>query len=321
MKRIIFGGSFDPIHFGHLKMAERAKDFVNADIVEFVIAPTSRWKKYYAASNHRLEMTNLMVTNLTWARVSALEIERNAEVNYTFDTLIEYKEKYPADELFLLIGGDQAVLFPKWHKAKEISKLAKILVYERLPEYVIDKNIINEYNMTIINGESLPYSSTSIRNLENLGTKEEVIDYITSNDLYFMEKIDKYISNKRRSHSLEVAKLARTIAKANNLDEEKAFICGLLHDIGKEVKEDKAKAIMNEHYTQYAHLYRWLHHQFIGEYIAKNDFNISDPSMLRAIEFHATGIDNMDWLGMVIYSSDKIEPTRGFDSSSLIMPP
>lgn len=56
MKRIIFGGSFDPIHRGHFLMAKRAKEELNADIVEFVIAPSSRWKKMNASEEHRLNM-------------------------------------------------------------------------------------------------------------------------------------------------------------------------------------------------------------------------------------------------------------------------
>ena len=60
------------------------------------------------------------------------------------------------------------------------------------------------------------------------------------------------------------------------------------------------------------------YHQFIGEYIAKTFFGIKDEEVLKAIKYHATGNDDMNPLGKIIYSADKIEPTRGFDSSDLI---
>ena len=317
MRRIIFGGSFDPIHFGHVKMAKAALESVNADVVEFVIAPTSRWKKYNSASSHRLEMTRLMVSDLPWAKVSDIEVKRNSPINYTFDTLGEYRAMYPDDELFLLIGADQAFHFPKWFNPLDISKMAKILVYKR-DNIKIPKKIITTYNMTLLEGDNLPYSSTDIRNLVNLGTKEEVLTYIEENNLYYMKKVSALISEKRLKHSLEVARLARKIAKSNDLDIDAAYVAGLLHDIGKEVDNEKAKVIMEAHYSEYKDLYRWLHHQFIGAYLAKTKFKVKNQDILKAIEFHATGNKDMSPLGMVIYSADKIEPTRGFDSSDLI---
>ena len=59
-------------------------------------------------------------------------------------------------------------------------------------------------------------------------------------------------------------------------------------------------------------------HQFVGAYLAENEFDIHDENILRAIKFHATGNANMDLLGKIVYAADKIEPTRPFDSSDLI---
>ena len=75
---------------------------------------------------------------------------------------------------------------------------------------------------------------------------------------------------------------------------------------------------MKEHYKEYLDLPAFAYHQFVGEYIAKNDFGVVDEDILTAIKFHATGNENMGTLAKIIYAADKIEPTRGFDSSDLI---
>lgn len=317
MKRIIFGGSFDPIHRGHFLMAKRAKEELNADIVEFVIAQSSRWKKMNANEEHRLNMMKKALHDIPWAHISTVELKKKSKTNYTFDTLEILKSKHPKDEFALLIGSDQANQFDKWYKPDEIAALAEVVVYIR-EDYPLNEENKKRFRMRVIKGETFNVSSSAIRSLNSLDTKEEVIDYIVKNRLYFMKIVSKFIGEKRISHSFEVAKLARKIAVSNNLDAEKAFVAGLLHDIGKEVAPNRQTAIMNKYYPEYVHLYRWIHHQFLGEYIAKTTFNITDEELLTAIKFHATGTTNMSPLAMILYSADKIEPTRGFDSRDLI---
>ena len=75
---------------------------------------------------------------------------------------------------------------------------------------------------------------------------------------------------------------------------------------------------MERHFQEYADLPKFSYHQFVGSYIASQDFEIKDELILNAIKFHATGRDGMSWLEKVVYACDKIEPTRGFDSSNLI---
>ena len=75
---------------------------------------------------------------------------------------------------------------------------------------------------------------------------------------------------------------------------------------------------MVEHYKEYSDLPKFAYHQFASEYLAKTEFAVVDKDILEAIKFHATGKDNMCQLAKIIYAADKIEPTRGFDSSELI---
>ncbi|HKM02699.1 MAG TPA: nicotinate (nicotinamide) nucleotide adenylyltransferase [Bacilli bacterium] len=317
MKRILLGGSFDPIHDGHFLMANVAREQLKADIVEFVLAPRSRWKEGAIDVEERLSMLKAYLNDVPWARICLYEIKQNADINYTIETIKHFRAEYKDDELFLLIGADQLDQFDKWHEAKEISKLAQIVCYRR-PGYNLSEKNLREYNVKVIEGEESNISSSAIRGLFSLDTKDEVIDYIVDHKLYFMHKIANYIGKVRIKHSVEVAKMARRIAESNNLDKKKAFLAGLLHDIAKEMPSDNAEFIMGTEFPQYHYLYKGLHHQFIGEFLARTSFNVSQEDVLDAIMWHTTGKPEMSWLGKVIYSADKIEPSRPYDSNHLI---
>ena len=173
--------------------------------------------------------------------------------------------------------------------------------------------------MTQIVGIPKNISSTEIRELKSLEVDKRVIDYIVSNNLYFMPKIRHFLSEKRLTHSVSVAKLAYDIAEIHGIDRpDRYFIAGLLHDIGKEMKMDEQNRIMAELYKPYSILPKVLYHQFVGAELTKKVFGIVDEEILDAIMYHATGKKDMSMMGKVLYASDKIEPTRGFDSSDLI---
>ena len=76
--------------------------------------------------------------------------------------------------------------------------------------------------------------------------------------------------------------------------------------------------IMNKHFKKYIDLPSFSFHQLVGSYIAKADFAIRNRSILKAIEFHATGNEKMDKMGRVIYAADKIDPNRDYDSQYMI---
>ena len=82
---------------------------------------------------------------------------------------------------------------------------------------------------------------------------------------------------------------------------------------------EKKHEMMNKYFPEYYDLPEFSYHQFLGSHLAKKLFNIEDEEILNAIKFHATGNSGMSTLAKLIYACDKIEPTRGFDSSKLIM--
>ena len=315
MNKILFGGSFDPIHLGHINMAEQASKQLDADVI-FLPSKVAVWKNDSTDINHKVNMIELAIRNYPRFHVDLYEVEKGEEQNYSIDTVRYFVNKYPEDTFYYLIGTDHVNAFHKWKEAEELSKLAKIIFFAR-PDYQLDEENVKKYHMIQIEGIPQDISSTDIRSLKSLQLDEAVLDYIMLAELYFVPKIRSFVSSKRYLHSCNVADLAYEIAKANNIERpDKAYIAGLLHDIGKHKEHETS--IMVEHYKEYLDYPELIKHQFIGEYLAKEEFGIVDEDILEAIKYHTTGKPNMCTLAKIIYAADKIEPGRGFDSSDLI---
>lgn len=314
MKKILFGGAFDPIHLGHIHIAERASEQIDADVI-FIPSKVSVWKIQSTSVEHKIKMLELSINDNPRFSIDRYEVDNGNQMTYSIETVTYFTKKYPNDTFYYLIGADHVNSFHKWRGAEEIAKMVQIIFYAR-PEYELNQENIKKFNMKQIVGELKSISSTDIRHLDSLELKKEVIDYIVTNNLYFVPKIHEFLREKRFNHSVSVANLAYQIAKKHNLDHpDKAYIAGLLHDIGKEIEQ---YPIMDEHYKEYLDLPKFAYHQFASEHIAKKEFEIEDPDILSAIRNHATGNKNMSTLDKIIYAADKIEPTRGFDSSELI---
>lgn len=317
---IVFGGSFDPVHNGHIRIAQAASLALNADVV-FVPAAHPRFKETNASPADRLAMLKLAVASSTSGSfyVDPLEIKRNAPEDYSLDTIRELAKKNPKRKLVLLIGADQVNEFPRWHEAATLAQEAEIAFVSR-DGIAVDENIVSEFHMTRLTYDKAgPVSSTAVRNLQSIDVPPKVLEYIETHNLYFMKKVASYLSESRFAHSLSVAHLALLIATRNRIiNPESAYIAGLLHDIGKGLTEADAREIVKREFPEYAAYPAWSLHQFTGSYLAKKDFGITDEAVLDAIAYHCTGKPHMSPLAKIIYSSDKIEPTRGYDSTKMI---
>ena len=321
MKRIIlFGGAFDPIHLGHLLMADAASKALDAEVF-FIPAKIAVWKSESAPIKDKIRMIELAIKDFNREdrfHVSEYEAKLKNDINYSIDTVKHFQNEYKDTELYLLIGQDQVNSFHKWKDALDLSKRAHIIYYGR-SDLDLSKENIERFNMTRIDGEVNNYNSTDIRALKSLDTTDSVIDYIIDNDLYSMNKIKSRMNPRRYAHSKSVGKLCYEIAKRNSVvDAKKALIAGLIHDCGKELPKEEELEIMEKYYSEYLYLPKIIYHQFTGEYLAKKVFEINDPVILNAIKYHTTASGNMDEVAMIVYCADKIEPTRGFDSKDLI---
>lgn len=139
MRLGIFGGTFDPIHYGHLLLAECCLEAQTLDQVWFMLAATPPHKQQQdiSPSSARLEMVNLAIAGHAALKSSSLELDRGG-VSYTVDTLTQILQEDPNCELFLLLGTDSWHDLPNWHKPEEICQLATPLVVHRAGEKAPD---------------------------------------------------------------------------------------------------------------------------------------------------------------------------------------
>lgn len=132
MRLGIFGGSFDPVHLGHLVLAEQARAQGRLDELRFVPAPQPPHKRgrTRASFAHRLEMLRLAVAGHPAFAVDPREQDRPGP-SYTADTLADLRAAYPDAELVLVLGGDSLADLPHWHQPERIVRQAELLAVPR----------------------------------------------------------------------------------------------------------------------------------------------------------------------------------------------
>ena len=317
---ILYGGSFDPIHSGHIRIAKAASLMLNADVV-FIPAKAPRFKTVTTSQEDRINMLRLALKEdgSSAFSISYCELEREGEQTKTVDTVHYFKKKYPKHRIYLLIGADQVNSFHQWIEADEIARLVTPLYVTRSGVSLSDENLARFHMQRLAYDKAGPVSSTAIRSLRSADMPLSVRKYIEDHRLYGVGELAKMISPHRLAHSISVANLAYEIARSNNLpDYQSAYLAGILHDCAKKLDAIEGKKLMEEHFPEYVSLPDWTYHQFLGSHLARTQFGVADEGILDAISFHATGKAHMTPIGKIIYASDKIDPLRAYDSSKLI---
>jgi nicotinate-nucleotide adenylyltransferase len=194
----IMGGTFDPVHIGHLIIAEESR--VNFDLDKIIFVPTGepphKNLKNVTSAKDRYEMTLLSIMHNPYFYISDIEIKREG-LTYTIDTIRYFKKRYPKSEIFFIIGADSLINIDKWKNSEELLRESKFIVAKRVGiEYSLLEERINEINdkySKIVFSVTTPYidiSSTDIRkrvkNGENIKyyLPLDVEAYIKKNRLY-----------------------------------------------------------------------------------------------------------------------------------------
>ena len=146
MRLGIFGGTFDPIHYGHLLLAECCLESHALDAVWFMLAATPPHKQEQPISpgDVRLEMLNLALAGHPTFLASTLELDRGG-LSYTVDTLAQILEEDSKRELFLLLGADSWQDLPNWHQPQQVCELATPIVVNRGGETVPDFSLADHF--------------------------------------------------------------------------------------------------------------------------------------------------------------------------------
>ena len=132
MKLGLFGGSFDPVHFGHLLVAQAAREELELTRLFYIPAARSPFKpeRNPAPPAERLRLLRLALAGKAWCEIDEQEIRRGG-VSYTIDTLRDYARRFPEARLFYLVGADHARKLPDWREAAELARLAEFVLIPR----------------------------------------------------------------------------------------------------------------------------------------------------------------------------------------------
>ena len=317
MKILLYGSPFDPIHDGHLQMIDYVYQQEKIDKVILLITKNPRWKQTITSIEDRIAMVKLAIKDKPYIELSLFEVETSKVVHFTIDSIKHFHQQYPQDQLYYLMGGDQVEQFHRWKDASLYQGLVELFAYPR-PESDGQHPNYQTYHIRLIEGPLVDISSTRIRQFQSLMTPLAVIEYIIDRQLYVVPKIMSFYDPKRYLHVISTAKVAYTIAKANHLEPSQAFLAGYLHDIAKNIDDEGAIEMYQNHTQTEEAIEKYALHQYVGAIIAEQEFNIRDEDVLEAIRYHTTGKDHLGPLAKIVYSSDKIEPLRGYDSSALI---
>ncbi len=184
----LFFGSFNPIHIGHMAIANYMLEFTDLDKLWFVISPHNplKEKKSLLADYHRLEMVHLALYDDYNMKPTDIEFKL-PQPSYTIDTLAYVSEKYPHHEFVVLMGGDSLESIHKWKNYKTLLNNYQIYVYNR-PQAEYQKNL--HKNIQVFNAPQMEISASFIRNAIKAGKNmryflpEKVWDYMESMHFY-----------------------------------------------------------------------------------------------------------------------------------------
>jgi nicotinate-nucleotide adenylyltransferase len=202
MRLGIFGGTFDPVHYGHLLLAEQCREQCRLDEVRFIPAgvPPHKLAQTIASGTARAEMLELAVAGHEQFSVDRRELKKLAAC-FTVETLAELHEEDPSCELFFLMGADSLRDFPTWREPARILELATLAVVNRGDEPALDLAPLQQQfgpgaadRVQIVTIPGIDLASTDIRRRVADGqsirymTPRAVECYIAANKLYFAAK-------------------------------------------------------------------------------------------------------------------------------------
>lgn len=302
----LFGGSFDPIHKGHLQIAKEALKQLPICAVWFMPSKDTPLKQRKLSSFYdRCEMIKRAIHPYRHMHLCTIENERN-DISYTIDTILLLKKRYPNITFSLLIGDDQAKQFHLWKQAERIKKEVKIYVFSR------EENMQLAEGLHRIKMPLISVSSTQIRQGKQLSMiSKSVHRYIGKKGLYLEEMLRNRMNEQRYLHSCSVAKLCMEIAKAHQLDVHKAYVMGMAHDICKQLPYTDAKKMMQYLYPNKLNEAPAIWHGYLGTYYIKHILGIDDKKISQAIYHHVKG-DGCGVYDKILFVADKLDPRRGY---------
>lgn len=334
MRILVYGGSFDPPHVGHIRSVKVAAAALKPKKILLIPTATPPHKQLSAASPapaERLTMAELAAAEIPGCQALGLELERTGP-SYTSDTLRQLRQRYPKAEIVFLLGTDMLLTLEEWHEPAVILSLASVAVFARETgrEQEIGAAAVRlreRYGATvyILEGEPVSVSSTRVRELLPRRQGREfvpdgVYGHIIRRRLYgakpdfdwLREKAYAYLKPSRVPHVQGTEAEARKLAARWGVDTADAAEAAIVHDITKKCGYDEQLCLCEKYGIILDECQRSsekLLHSLTGGPFAKERFGIPEH-IVQAVRWHTTGRPAMTDLERVVYLADYIEPNR-----------
>jgi len=338
MRILIYGGTFNPPHRGHLLAVEKAAESLRPDRIFLIPTSIPPHKDLSADSPpaaDRAGMLDAVCGQLPDASVLDLELKRVGK-SYTSDTLQTLREQFPGDELIFLMGTDMFLSVLTWHEPETILSCAHLAVFARERDRTEEIEAMADRlrrehgaGVYVIAGQPLEVSSTEVRSLLPLRQGRELVpegvyEYIIRKRLYgakpelswLREKAYAWLKPSRVPHVRGVEEEALRMAERWGASPDDAAEAAICHDMTKALDHEEQLRLCEKYAIVTDELERVsekLLHAKTGAALAVELFGLSNDAAL-AIRFHTTGRPGMTTLEKITYLADYIEPNRsGFD--------
>ena len=337
LKTVIFGGTFNPVHMGHIAMIKAALKKLKPDKLIMMPAhiPPHKRAQNLAPDSARLEMCRLAAKDIPGVSVSDYELN-------TVNTLENYHTSHPDEQLCFLMGSDMLESFLGWYKADRILELASLACVSRSREDSLRIQNSAERirsaggRVAVIESDPVDVSSTEARasflayGCSGGRVPKPIEKYILKNKLYNFDKskYNKYteflsqrLSEKRFIHSLNVANESVMLAYLNGYDIDKAYFAGLMHDCCKELpRESQLELVKRSRFevTDVELEAPKTHHGIAAEVYLRENFGVEDDEILSAVRYHTVGRGGMGMLDKIVYMADLISAERDYSDVSVI---
>jgi nicotinate-nucleotide adenylyltransferase len=339
MKFAVLGGSFNPVHIGHLFLADAALTSLGYDRVILVPAHTSPFKPgaQGASPKDRLDMLIASIPADSRLSIDDCEIRREG-VSFTIDTIKDIIERYrPEGKPGLILGDDLAREFHRWRNADEIAELADIIIaHRRSPEAIPFQRPYRQLDNEILELSSgnlrdrigrggaweylVPAGARHIirdRRLYGLGQDETKSGDGTGISMELIAGVEamtrSLLSSARFLHSRNVALLAHDICRQFGLDPQAGYLAGIAHDMCKSFSEEALFSLTKRDGRPVSQLEKKkpsLLHARAGAVLLEERFGIHDRDILDAIRLHTLADPEMGPLAKAVFIADKTEISR-----------
>ena len=323
MRRLgILGGTFDPVHAGHIELARETMRQEGLDGV--VLLPMGRpaHREADTPAEDRLAMCRLSVESEEGLTVSRAGMLPN--VRTTVDTLAPLRREFPDAKLIMIIGADKLISLPYWRDSDKLFSQCDLVCYPRAGVSVREamERVRNAgAGIRLIETSCTPYSASLIRAQISAyedapGLNQSVLCYIAEHGLYqrdFLPQLRQMMNPRRFQHTLGVRKEAVRLAALHHIPIQRSALAGILHDCAKGMPVSEMARIAEEnHLVDDPNMLSSgaMLHGPVGAWLAQKQFGIRDEEVLYAIRSHTIGRPHMSMMELCIFVADATEENR-----------